>query len=182
DCLQVYRDSSGSWSCLGGTTGGALTLEGNVLKLNGSSVDLSDLLSLSVGEGDASSSVIQLDTSSITLKEGSNITLTESGNTITISAGGGGGGGATGPAGPPGPPGPAGTDSQTLTGGVSGTDLLVKLSNVATNTIDLSAFATSTGTDSQTIAATLSGTVLQLLPQNTTTTVNGSFEVNGSIS
>ncbi len=32
DCLQLY--SSNSWNCIGGTTG-ALTLEGNVLSLNG---------------------------------------------------------------------------------------------------------------------------------------------------
>ena len=44
-----------------------------------------------------------------------------------------------------------GTDTQTLTGTVSGTDLLVKLSNVATETLDLSYF-NNTGTDSQSIA------------------------------
>ena len=89
DCLQLY--SSNSWNCIGVTTG-ALTFEGNVLSLNGNPLDLSDLLSnetLSLDAGDATTSVIRLGTSSITLKEGRNITLTESGNTITIAVAGG---------------------------------------------------------------------------------------------
>jgi len=142
DCLQLF--SNNSWNCIGGTTG-ALTLTGNILSLNNSSVDLSDLLSneaLSLDAGDATTSVIQLGSSSITLKEGSNITLTENGNTITIAAaaGGGGGGGATGPQGPPGPAGPQGipgpaatnTDSQTLS--LSGTTLSISGGNSVTLT------------------------------------------------
>jgi hypothetical protein len=42
------------------------------------------------------------------ISAGSNITITPSGNTLTISASGGGGGGSTGPTGPTGPIGPTG--------------------------------------------------------------------------
>ena len=120
DCLQVY--SNALWNCLSGTSGGAMTLDGNILHHNGGSVDLTALLAssgLTVATGDDDTAVIQLGTSAITLKEGSNINLTESGNTITIAADGGVKGltGATGVAGPVGPQGPAAsnTDNQALT-------------------------------------------------------------------
>ena len=119
DCLQVY--SNALWNCLSGTSGGAMTLDGNILHHNGGSVDLTALLAssgLTVATGDDDTAVIQLGTSAITLKEGSNIILTESGNTITIaSAGVRGLTGATGVAGPEGPQGPAAsnTDNQALT-------------------------------------------------------------------
>ncbi len=120
DCLQVY--SNALWNCLSGTSGGAMTLDGNILHHNGGSVDLTALLAssgLTVATGDDDTAVIQLGTSAITLKEGSNIILTESGNTITIAADGGVKGltGATGVAGPVGPQGPAAsnTDNQALT-------------------------------------------------------------------
>ena len=91
DCLQVY--SNALWNCLSGTSGGAMTLDGNILHHNGGSVDLTALLAssgLTVATGDDDTAVIQLGTSAITLKEGSNIILTESGNTITIASDGGG--------------------------------------------------------------------------------------------
>ena len=120
DCLQVY--SNALWNCLSGTSGGAMTLDGNILHHNGGSVDLTALLAssgLTVATGDDDTAVIQLGTSAITLKEGSNIILTESGNTITIASDGGGRGltGATGVSGPVGPQGPAAsnTENQKLT-------------------------------------------------------------------
>ncbi|MBT6161879.1 MAG: hypothetical protein HOH81_09360 [Flavobacteriaceae bacterium] len=172
DCLQLY--SSNSWNCIGGTTG-ALTLEGNVLSLNGNPLDLSDLLSnetLSLDAGDATTSVIRLGTSSITLKEGRNITLTESGNTITIAVacGGGGGGGA------------AGTDDQklslsgnvltledggsvTLPGGVNTDNQTLNVSGTTLSISGGNSVALASGTDTQTLsvmAGTTSQSILSL--------------------
>ena len=306
NCFQYYQTTNNSWSCMGGSASGKLILEGNTLSLNGTSVTLPSASGeLKVENGTADSSIIALgDSTSVILKAGSNITLTESGNTITFSATSSGGGG-TGPKGeqgeqgPPGPPGPPGspgtsgsgtdsqtltlssttleitggnsidlsslntdnqqittftinasntiileledggtrqltlpsalatgtlntdnqtlslagnnlsitngntvtfpattdsqtlslfgnnlnltsggsvdltsfanTDSQTVSGIVSGTDLLLKLSNVATETFDLSAFAVDTNTDSQTVSGIVSGTDLLLKLSNVAT-------------
>ena len=117
DCLQVY--SNALWNCLSGTSGGAMTLDGNILHHNGGSVDLTALLAssgLTVATGDDDTAVIQLGTSAITLKEGSNIILTESGNTITIATAEG----IMGPKGETGATGPVGASGATGPGGATG--------------------------------------------------------------
>ena len=177
DCLQVY--SNALWNCLSGTSGGAMTLDGNILHHNGGSVDLTALLAssgLTVATGDDDTAVIQLGTSAITLKEGSNIILTESGNTITIATAEGimgpkGETGATGPVGATGATGPLGatgaigpqgargvpgvpatnTNNQTLTTTFSTTNTLeIGISNGNKVNVDLSQF-NDTGTDTQTL-------------------------------
>ena len=145
NCFQYYQALLESWICMGGTASGQLTLEGNILSLGVSSVEL-PFGPLQVQSGETDTSLISIGTSDpITLKAGNNITLTETGNTITLSArSSGGGGGATGPQGPAGPPGPPGPQGPA---GASGT-----------------ASGTGTGTDSQTL--TISGTLLEISQGN----------------
>ena len=105
-----------------------MTLDGNILHHNGGSVDLTALLAssgLTVATGDDDTAVIQLGTSAITLKEGSNIILTESDNTITIATAEGimgpkGETGATGPVGASGATGPVGATGATGPLGATG--------------------------------------------------------------
>ena len=61
------------------------------------------------------------------------------------------------------------TDSQTITGVVSGSDLVLKLTNTASQTINLSAFAVDTNTDTQTISGIVSGTDLMVKLSNVAT-------------
>lgn len=90
-------DQTLTWN---GSTGELSIESGNTVDLDGRYLqaevdgDISNEGSLSVGAGTDSTSLILSNTSgsaTVTLKEGANVTLTESGNTITIAATGGAG-------------------------------------------------------------------------------------------
>jgi hypothetical protein len=171
NCFQYYQALLESWICMGGTASGQLTLEGNLLSLGASSLEL-PIGPLGVQSGETDTSLISIGNSDpITLKAGNNITLTETGNTITLSArsSGGGGSGGTGPQGPAGPQGPtgptgppgasgtasgSGTDSQTLT--ISGT--LLKISQG--NSVDLATFSNTDDQQINTFTINASNTII----------------------
>jgi len=80
------------------TAAGILTISesGNVITLTGTEVDgsISNEGSLTVAAGTSTTSIINSNTSGqtgVTLEAGTNVTISESGNTITIAASGGGG-------------------------------------------------------------------------------------------
>jgi len=139
NCFQYYQTTNNSWSCMGGSASGKLILEGNTLSLNGTSVTLPSASGeLKVESGTEDSSIITLgDSPPVILKAGSNISLSESGNTITLTArsSGGGGGTTAGPQGVPGPPGPQGATGPPGPQGVPGSSGINSQTLTLSNTL-----------------------------------------------